>query len=87
MKVEKMGGNQYCVSCEECNKTETIDLDGLTIVSDSNYEKIEDAGIDITTFIAPMHADGDPYWEAAANHALNYSGFDVEEYLNENKVK
>ena len=43
MKVEKMGGNQYCVSCEECNKTETIDLDGLTIVSDANYGKIEDS--------------------------------------------
>lgn len=82
-KVEARGGNKYKVTIGD--KVRTIDLDGFTVVSDDDFELIEQAGLDEDHFISPKHHNGDLFWKAAAEHAINYSGFDASEYIKENK--
>jgi len=81
--VRSLGGNQYEVTIGE--ETRTIDLDGYTVISDTDWNRIDDAGLDDDTFISPHHDDGDEFWAAAANEAANYSGFDVDAFIEENK--
>jgi len=80
-----LGGGSYRVT--HGNRTETVDLDGLDVVTNEDFMKIEKAGLDNDTIIAPMHSAGDDFWEAAAEYACNYSGFDVDEYIQDNQVK
>lgn len=84
MTTTSLGGNQYSVTIGD--ETRNIDLDGLTVVSDEDYRRLDDAWLDNDTFIAPMHSDGDMFREEAAHTAANYSGFDVDAYIYENKL-
>lgn len=81
IKIEGKGGNQYEVTLLQ--RTEMVDLDGITVVSDEDYTRLQEAGLDDDTIICPAHAEavGDEFFCAAVYHALNYSGFDVDEYI------
>jgi hypothetical protein len=83
--VEGKGGNQYQVTIK--GKMEMVDLDGLTIVSNEDYDKLEEelGEASLETFISPQHYAGDIYWLAAVTEVLRYSGFDVDSYISENK--
>lgn len=78
-----IGGNQYTVQCSD-GEIRRIDLDGITIISEEDRKKLDDADSDdfgLITIAEGMSADADPFWEAAANEALNYSGFDVDFHI------
>lgn len=83
--VHPLGGNQYGVEYDQDGRhiDKVVDLDGLTPVSDEDFEKLEAAGLCDDDFIAPMHADDDLAWEFACEEAVNYSGFDVDAYIEE----
>lgn len=87
--VTPMGGNQYMVTIDD--QTRTVDLDGVTIVSDSDFSKIERAGLSTEGFLTPsdynVTGEADLFWLEAAKTALNYSGFDVKSYLSEFDVE
>jgi len=83
--VTPVGGNNYRVTCG--NRSETVDLDGFDVVTNEDFLRIEEAGLDNDVIIAPMHSGGDDFWVAAAEYACNYSGFDVDEYIRDNQVK
>lgn len=82
-QVVSLGGNQYDVIID--GVTETVYLDGLTVVSNEDYDLIEAAGLDYDSLIAPKHIDDDKFWEAAVEYASNASEFDVEKFISENR--
>ena len=79
-KIEGLGGNQYTIE----GSKEVYDFDGFTVISNEDYAKLEKTGLVSDGFIAPMHSDGEKDWEDIANYIVNYSGFDVDEYILEN---
>ena len=85
--ITSLGGNQYKVTIK--NKTKVIDMDGITIISDENMDKLENAGLSTDGFFTPdMWADNSEHPEhdlVIAQHILNYSGFDVDEWLKNNQ--
>jgi len=85
--VSKLGGNQYRV--EIGKKTEVVDLDGYTIMSNDDYEEIEKAGLVQDTMWCPsiwnVTGDNDKFFKAALEHAANYSGFIASKYIEENQ--
>lgn len=92
--VTKLGGNQYKVVIN-LPVTEAVDLDGYTVIKNDDYEKLDEAGLlegdiaDRMNFISPASAEGvdpdDKHFIAAVEYAANYSGFDVDQYISENK--
>lgn len=80
------GGNQYLVKLGE--DSQIVDLDGYTIMSDEDYEKLEALDLIHDTMWCPsmwdVTGDNDYFFRAALDHAANYSGFDVEQYISEN---
>lgn len=80
--IEDMGGNQYRVTID--GYTRWVDLDGVTIVTNEDYDQLEATGLDDDTFLAPKHSDDDVFWTAAAEHVANRSEFDVNRYISEN---
>lgn len=86
-QVVSKGGNQYLVTIGE--DTKNVDLDGMTVMSDEDYNKVEEAGlIQEDTMISPQHwnlAEEDYFFKAALEYAANYSGFQADEYIAENK--
>ena len=81
--IESKGGNQYKVTFKAESKI--IDLDGYTMMSDDDYNMIQEAGLIQDEMMSPQFHEGDLFWLAAAKNAANYSGFDVEEYIAENQ--
>jgi len=81
-KVINLGGNQYEVTIGD--ETRIIDMDGITAVSNEDYDRLEEEGL-ADNFYAPIHSTGDEFWGLALQEMLNYSEFDVEEYIKENK--
>lgn len=81
--VRSLGGNQYNVDID--GDVRIIDLDGVTAVSDDDYKKLEEAGLADDNMLAPMHGEDDAHYVEAMNHVINYSGFDVDAYILENK--
>jgi hypothetical protein len=89
--IEKLGGNQYRVQLSNSKKYD-VSVDGSTIVSEKDWNKLDKAGLGDGTFYYPDEVWGchdDEYQEVAEYVAmefeLNYSGFDVDEYIKENK--
>lgn len=83
--ITPLGGNKYLAKWgDKDEQSELIDMDGVTIVSDDDLEKLEKAGLDNDTFLSPKNGCGDEIWEAVAQYVVNYSGLDVDEYIEEN---
>jgi hypothetical protein len=77
-EVESLGANQYRVGGE------VVDLEGFTVMSDEDYARLEELGLDTDDMICPNMWDigGEDYrFKAALEFAANYSGFDVEQYI------
>jgi hypothetical protein len=89
--VNSLGGNQYRVTIKWASgeETQNVDLDGYDVISDDDYEAVESAGLLDDYMISPSHWDDcgetDFYFKAALEYAANYSGFNAEEYISENK--
>jgi hypothetical protein len=89
--VEKLGGNQYRVQLSN-GKEYDVSVDGSTIVSEKDWNKLDEAGLADETFYYPDEVWGcheDECQEVAEYVAmefeLNYSGFNVDEYIKDNK--
>lgn len=84
LQVRSLGGNQHRVTCRECEEVRDIDLDGLDYVSNEDYDRMEEAGLDMELYLSPQHdVDGDVFWLAAMEEQINYSGIDVEQLIRE----
>jgi hypothetical protein len=95
-KVESTGGNQYAVTMTGPKGEEeirSVDMDGIDIVSDEDYQKLVNAGLDADyMFTVDQYSEdlGDEEYQnianqATANFVLNYSGFDVDDFIKNNK--
>lgn len=81
--VEGLGGNQYMVTIG--NESKRIDLDGYLVLSDEDFYHLDDLNILRDDMTSPSQSDGDLFWEAAAINEARYSGFNVDQYIEENK--
>lgn len=76
--VEGLGGNKYKVTIGQ--RSQIIDLDGFTILSDEEMEKLESSGlgwVDEMEIWCPRDAElvePDPFFAAAISHVANYTG-------------
>jgi hypothetical protein len=81
--VHPRGGNQYEVISEDTGETTVIDLDGMTVMSDEDYDRLEDLGLLRDDMFSYQHSEGDRAWAAAVEYAVNYSGWDIDAYIAE----
>ena len=59
----------------------TVDLDGMTIISNEDYDRLESLNMLHEDMFAPKHSEGDEFWLAAVESLVNYSDFDVDQYI------
>jgi hypothetical protein len=95
-KVESKGGNQYAVTITSPTGTEimrSVDMDGIDIIGDEDYKKLVNAGLDADYMLTvDQYSEdlGNEEYQNIANQAtaefvLNYSGFDVDDFIKNNK--
>lgn len=83
--IQSLIGNKHKVTIEWVTKI--IDLDGMTVISNEDYELLADAWLDRDDrLIAPMHSDWDEHREAAAEQVSHYNWFDIKKYIAENST-
>jgi hypothetical protein len=82
-KVQRLGGNQYRVTSGD--EMRTIDLDGFTVMSDDDYNKLYSLNLVAEDMTSPQHSEGDEMWEAAVTIVANYSGFNADMYIAEHR--
>jgi hypothetical protein len=85
--IQPKGGNQYLVTIN--NHSKIVDMDGFTIITNSNRDKLELAGLLADDMISPsmgLEVDrDDAHGFEALNYAANYTGFDADKYIAENR--
>jgi hypothetical protein len=86
-KVISKGGSKYEVTIGD--DTQLINLEGTTVMSDEDFEKIEQAGLLLDEMECPKAARFSelytPHTLAALDYVANHSDFNADNYIEANQ--
>lgn len=82
IKVTPQGANQYFATCQACNHSQVVDMDGYDIIHDNQEQDVLDAlGLDElpdTVFTVSQfceNSDRPEYDRAVAEHIAGYGAY------------